>query len=862
MRKLCMIVVICMISTVAVVGQVGINTDGSLPDSSAGLDVKFSNKGFLPPRIALSSVNEAAPIVNPATGLLVFNTSNTGHTVNDVQMGYYYWNGAKWIPLVRNSETVTGTEVSDSGIWIKSVSNVELRVRTDTLRMPKVTAGPRSLNNDPDFTMVLIPDGHMWINTDKWCVASNSITRWIKAHKSEQNIVAVMQVGDISEDNLYWPSVVRGLDTLKASGIPYVVTIGNHDYTNMGTRNAADWNANLPVSRFYGETWYGGAYGASTTNMYIKFSVGERKYLIFGIEIFPRDHIIAWMNSIIAANADREVIVATHDHLRPNAQRSTRFDIYNIGYYGGMAGNDAQQLWDKCLKKHANVIMVVNGHQIDGDRTAVLTSIGEKGNIVNQIFNNYQQVYSGNMVTEVMLLKFSPSTGKIFTKTYAPFTNTYDSVGNYSLPYTAPLFDMDLKTSGNLMVTGAITSSGEISTNGSIIASKDIISAGNIRAGQNVTIDNSLSVKDNLSINKNLTVNDTVKARIYRGLGSTPALFVNNPTISDTLVVNRIKTSGTSPVMMMNDKNTASLHLNHYGFNPTIAGTRYNGSFKYPSKVLAGNVILDITGNGYVETQPAGLVYNKAGISFKAAEDFTRTASGTYMSFSTTALGTSNAVERMRIKDNGNIGVGTSNPLSALDVNGMITATGGNSSDWNIAYNWGSHALAGYAQTASPTFTGTVTLANYTLDNSPPDITSSGELLRINAGEAVNIGDVIYIGSTGSAMLCKADTIINCPYAFAIATGPTPQNSTGIFMTRGVLRSDKWPDWTVGGLLYVSTTGTTTNTLTQTPPGALNNIIIPVGVALAPKIIYFFGNFNGVVNKNPTGTYMISQITN
>ena len=46
-------------------------------------------------------------------------------------------------------------------------------------------------------------------------------------------------------------------------------------------------------------------------------------------------------------------------------------------------------------------------------------------------------------------------------------------------------------------------------------------------------------------------------------------------------------------------------------------------------------------------------------------------------------------------------GIQTNNPLS---VNGTITATGGNSSNWNTAYGWGNHASAGYLTSVPSTY--------------------------------------------------------------------------------------------------------------------------------------------------------------
>ncbi len=80
--------------------QTGIGT--TTPNASAKLEVASTDKGFLPPRVALTATNAFSPIVGTAAnaaGLLVYNTASAGATPNNVVPGYYYWNGTAWIQI-------------------------------------------------------------------------------------------------------------------------------------------------------------------------------------------------------------------------------------------------------------------------------------------------------------------------------------------------------------------------------------------------------------------------------------------------------------------------------------------------------------------------------------------------------------------------------------------------------------------------------------------------------------------------------------------------------------------------------------------------------------------------------------------
>ena len=89
------------------VAQTGIGTTS--PNASARLDVAATNKGFLPPRVTLTSATDVITIPNSAEGLLVYNLGSVG-----LQAGYYYWNGANWATIATG--TIAGNAVIASDL--------------------------------------------------------------------------------------------------------------------------------------------------------------------------------------------------------------------------------------------------------------------------------------------------------------------------------------------------------------------------------------------------------------------------------------------------------------------------------------------------------------------------------------------------------------------------------------------------------------------------------------------------------------------------------------------------------------------------------------------------------------------------
>lgn len=103
-------------------------------------------------------------------------------------------------------------------------------------------------------------------------------------------------------------------------------------------------------------------------------------------------------------------------------------------------------------------------------------------------------------------------------------------------------------------------------------------------------------------------------------------------------------------------------------------GRKARGTRSLPTAVVTGDTLMTLAARGY--TSSGAFSGNAGTISIFAAAAFSNTSNPTYMAFSVTSVGAVTALERMRITEVGNLGIGTSTfGTSAVGVIGIANGT-------------------------------------------------------------------------------------------------------------------------------------------------------------------------------------------
>ncbi|MBN1910360.1 MAG: metallophosphoesterase [Pirellulales bacterium] len=283
------------------------------------------------------------------------------------------------------------------------------------------------------WSLVILPDIQ---NYSTWYPGLIRLqAQWILDNKKKRNIVYVLQSGDVTNRNskLEWERASRGLGLLDGK-VPYALVPGNHDYGDKGHADNRETKINdyFPPSRFKDWPTFGGTMEKGRIeNSFHLFEAGGKKWLVLGLEWGPRDETLRWADSILTKYADRKALVFTHAYLYND---STRYDWAKKGrkqassphgYKTPGSLNDGEEIWQKVLRKHANVFMAMNGH-VCGDGLGFQVSRGDHGNWVNEMLVNYQVQKIGGGAW-LRLLEFLPDGKTIQAKTYSPLYEEYET---------------------------------------------------------------------------------------------------------------------------------------------------------------------------------------------------------------------------------------------------------------------------------------------------------------------------------------------------------------------------------------------------------------------------------------------------
>lgn len=207
------------------------------------------------------------------------------------------------------------------------------------------------------------------------------------------------------------PKAKEGFRILSESKIPFGVVPGNHDYDAMWS--AAGWTptddpkkismnieaigrlhaGGLETFRnvfgadsefFKNKKWYVASYDGGTNSAQI-FNAGGYKFLHLALEMSPRDDVLNWATTIIKKYNGLPTLVTTHDYLSSNNEKKS---VPIIDFHAvDPKHNNAQMIWDKFVSQHAQIFMVLSGHQ---HGQGLLIEKNQFNQNVYQILSDYQ----------------------------------------------------------------------------------------------------------------------------------------------------------------------------------------------------------------------------------------------------------------------------------------------------------------------------------------------------------------------------------------------------------------------------------------------------------------------------------------
>jgi hypothetical protein len=292
------------------------------------------------------------------------------------------------------------------------------------------------LDPDAPFTIAVLPDTQSYAQS--YPPIFERQAAWLAGAVEELNLHFVVHVGDVVEHprtRVEWDVADRSLGALEGR-VPFAIAPGNHDYAQYIEDDPRTTliHEYFPPGVFEAMPTFGGFFPqpGRIDNSFHTFAAGGASWLVLALEFAPRDAVLEWANQVLEAHPDHLAVIATHAYLYNDdtrydwerygeAQRhSPRWPAYRVSS-SPEGANDGEQIWQKVIARHANVVAVVSGHVLgDGLGYQRSTGAGE----VHEMLANYQHTEEGG-AGFLRLLRVDVAAGQIGVTTYSPWRDAH-----------------------------------------------------------------------------------------------------------------------------------------------------------------------------------------------------------------------------------------------------------------------------------------------------------------------------------------------------------------------------------------------------------------------------------------------------
>lgn len=335
------------------------------------------------------------------------------------------------------------------------------------------------------FTVAVIPD------TLHYCDSADATSspqpasveifqrqiQYLVSQKTALNLVFATHLGDVVArgdlSDAEWQNAKSATDLLAASGLPFGMSPGEHDYDNYshaapGNRPV---NGDIKWTQYFGSTspyftgksWYGGV-SPSGLSSFQTFTAGGKTCLHLSLELEPPDDTITWATSVITNHPGAPTMVSVHEYLSYLNDTNGQALYLDDAFRSGQPYNNSQAVWNKLIAPNDQVFLVLCGHSASNPTNGVSngenlrTDLNAAGHPVYQVLSDYE----GNTVNAdgtvgtlaggagwLRLLTFDTMAGTIHFQTFSTEMNENAGVpagSTFNLPsgvsdFTLPIPD-------------------------------------------------------------------------------------------------------------------------------------------------------------------------------------------------------------------------------------------------------------------------------------------------------------------------------------------------------------------------------------------------------------------------------------